>query len=406
MILKQIKNYFYKIVKNDDDPIEAAKNMVNSIQIFVGIHNMFGDANRKMTPLSLLGALVFAGSFVYVGTISQTVYLINVFPDKIECFKAMNCLSSTCIPLSKYIFMWLSSERLKKILDMSRQGLKIIPDESAAKKKMLTTLRKGRYVSFLVIINQATSHIFYLVLPLLFTIFGNSRYLPSTPGEIFGLSGKYESPFYQISFILTSIATGFSAINQTGYIVLFVSLLSHELGHFYAITETLNYIYKILNGEETFERDDVKQKIIEDKLKLCIKHHQFIMIYHERIKNLYKSVFGAHFLMMTLVLVTTLQTMNAWDISNTLLTGVTGIMPLFIYCFGGELLLIAESRMSTAVYSSGWELMNPRQAKMVLIMLILSQEPLYLTASDIFIMNRETFGDVAQIIYKIYAVFN
>ncbi|XP_026763299.2 odorant receptor 82a-like [Galleria mellonella] len=406
MVVNYIKNYIYNLMKTNDDPIEASKNMVNSIQILVGIHNVFGDTNRKMTLLSLLATFVFAGTFVYVGTISQSIYLIKVIPDKLECFKAMNCLSSTCVPLSKYIFMWSSSDRLRKILDMSRQGLNIIPADTAAHNKMIRTLQQGRYVSFLVIINQATTHIFYLILPLLFTIFGNNRYLPTTPGEIFGLSSKYETPFYQISFVLTSIATCFSAINQTGYIVLFVNLLSHELGHFYAITESLNHIYSIVNDEEIFENDDMKQKTIEAELKLSIKHHQFIMIYHEKIKELYKSVFGAHFLMMTLVLVTTLQTMNSWNISNTILTGVTGVMPLFIYCFGGELLLSAETGMSTAAYSCGWELMNHKQARMVFLILALSQRPLYLTAADIFIMNRETFGDVVQIVYKIYAVFN
>ncbi|KAM3963356.1 olfactory receptor 49 [Aphomia sociella] len=364
MALQYIKNFILQRTKNDGDPIEAVKKMVNSIQIFVGIHNVFGDTDRKMTVLSSLAGLVVAGSFVYVGTISQTVYLIKVFPDKLECFKAMNCLSSTCVPLSKYIFMWTSSGRLNKIIELSRQGLNMIPAGTAAHARMTNTLQNGR------------------------------------------LSGKYESPFFEISFLLTSIATCFSAINQTGYIVLFVNLLSHELGHFYAITETFNNIHRIVNDEETIENDHVKQNIVENELKLCIKHHQFIMKYHKRIRELYKAVFGAHFLMMTLVLVTTLQTMYSWNISNSILTGVTGVMPLFIYCFGGELLLIAELNMSIAIYSCGWERMKTEHARMVYLVLALSQRPLYLTAAGIFVMNRETFGDIVQIVYKIYAVFN
>lgn len=216
-----------------------------------------------------------------------------------------------------------------------------------------------------------------------------------------GLSPKYETPFFEITFVVTATATAFSAINQTGYIVLFVTLLAHELGHFYSITETLQDIYNIFRTT-----DNADGEIVNEKLKFCIKHHKFLLKYHEKIRELYKKVFGAHFLMMTIVLVTTLHTMNEWDIRNTILTAATGILPLFIYCFGGELLITAGGEMSIAVYTCGWESMDVRQARSVLLMLCLSQRRLCLTAADVFVMNRETFGDVAQVVYKIYAVFN
>lgn len=207
--------------------------------------------------------------------------------------------------------------------------------------------------------------------------------------------------------MVTVTATIFSAINQTGYIVLFITLLAHELGHFYAITETLNEVNQRVNEENLRTPSNTQDNdTVQEKLKFCIKHHQFLLKYHEKIRELYKVIFGAHFLMMTIVLVTTLHTMSQWDIRNTILTAATGILPLFIYCFGGELLITAGTEMSVAVYTCGWEMMELRQAKVVLLMLCLSQRPLYLTAADVFVMNRETFGNVAQVVYKIYAVFN
>ena len=191
--------------------------------------------------------------------------------------------------------------------------------------------------------------------------------------------------------------------------MLFVTLICHELGHFYAITEALDAIHTILIKKEQSRNnsdEETENKSINDLLIFCVKHHQFLMHFHSKIRELYKVIFGAHFLCMTIVLVTTLQTMNAWDIRNTILTGVTGIMPLFLYCFGGEMLISAGEEMSAAVYGCGWELMEAKQAKVVLLMLCLSQRPLCLTAADVFVMNRETFGDVAQVVYKIYAVFN
>ncbi|CAB3234993.1 unnamed protein product [Arctia plantaginis] len=221
------------------------------------------------------------------------------------------------------------------------------------------------------------------------------------------LSPKYETPFYEITFAVTCVATAFSAVNQTGYIVLFITLVAHELGHFYAITKTLNEIFTILknpNGSE-LNSEEIEDSI-NQRLIFCVKQHQFLIYYHYKIRKLYKVVFGAHFVMMTVVLVTTLQTMNEWDGRNTILTGVTGIMPLFLYCFGGELLISAGQEMSTSIYTCGWELMEARQAKIVILMLCLAQRPLYLSAAGVFIMNRETFGGIVQVVYKIYAVFN
>ncbi|XP_030036823.2 uncharacterized protein LOC115452425 [Manduca sexta] len=401
-IIYFLKRFFDKLCLENDDPVEAAKIMITFIQQFVGIHNVFGDEGRSYSLLSVIAVVIFGGTFVYVGTFSQIVYLVHVFPDKSETFKVFNCLSATSVPLSKYIFMWTSRSRLKTVFQMCKDGLSSIPADSTSHVKMMKTLQKARFVSWLVVGNQAIVHVAYLVVPFLFTVFGNNRYLPSTPGDSYGLSPKYETPYYETTFALTCIGTVFSGINQTGYIVLFITLCAHELAHFYAITEMLKDVHQTLTKENNLART----KIVNEKLRFCVKHHQFLMQYHIKIRELYKIIFGAHFLMMTIVLVTTLQTMNSWDMRNTILTAVTGIMPLFLYCFGGELLITAGLDMSTAVYTCGWELMDGKQARLVLLMLCLSQRPLSLTAADIFIMNRETFGKVVQVVYKIYAVFN
>ncbi|KOB68320.1 Olfactory receptor, partial [Operophtera brumata] len=389
------------------DQMEAEKAMISSIQKLVGIHNVCGDKHNETTfmllqscltcrrsevssevdhaglayavrvrmvnqarlrfsILALFSIILFGGTFIYVGTFSQLVYLVQVFPDKMESFKVINCVSATSVPLSKYIFMWTARSRLRVIFELSREGVSSLPGGSSAHATMTKTLHTARHACWFVVFNQAGTH---------------------------------------ITFLITVTATAFSAINQTGYIVLFVTLLAHELGHFYSITETLNEIYHILKSpdQKTARENTETQESVNKKLKFCIKHHQFLVRYHQKICELYKMIFGAHFLMMTIVLVTTLQTMNEWDIRNTILTAATGILPLFIYCFGGELLITAGEEMSAAVYSCGWELMGNRQARSVVLVLCLSQRPLCLTAADIFVMNRETFGNVAQVVYKIYA---
>lgn len=76
--------------------------------------------------------------------------------------------------------------RLKVIMEMSQEGLSVLPEESSGRNRMLQTLNTARGVSWLVVLNQAAIHIIYLVIPIVFTIFGTERYLPTTPGESFG----------------------------------------------------------------------------------------------------------------------------------------------------------------------------------------------------------------------------
>ncbi|KAL4714937.1 hypothetical protein ACJJTC_003088 [Scirpophaga incertulas] len=427
-LVKKFENNFG--LKNGDDPLESAKRMVNNIQAVVGIRNVFGDKKiKRYTLTSVLLLIIFPGGFLYMAQLSQFAHLIQVLPNKAKSFQAMNCYSSTWVPLSKFIFMWFSSDRLKTITDLSRQGMQTLPPGSA-QNAMRQVLQKARLVSWLVILNQVLTHFLYLFLPLFMTIINNKRYLPTTPGHIFGFPPlKYVSPYYEMSFMVIIFSSVFSAANQTGYIVLFVTLLSHELGHFNAICETLNDVHKIIEANDKRKPNTIdigtsddqiideteplplkneidKEKQIEKMLKFCVKHHQFIFRLHEKICQLYKAIFGAHFLIMVIVLVTTLQTLNSWGLINTLLTGVTGIMPLMVYCFGGELLITASAEMSHAAYSCGWQGMNVNYSRIVYLILSLSQKPLYYTAAGIFIMNHETFGDVAQVVYKIYAVFN
>ncbi|XP_037962195.2 uncharacterized protein LOC105388048 [Plutella xylostella] len=402
-ILSFKRRLFRRFVRDDEDPIDASKKMISLIQGLVGISDVFGDRERSFSCLSIVG-IVLTTTFVYVGNVSQVLYLLHVLPDRLEAFKACNCISATSVPLSTFVFMWTARNSLQKVFSMCRLGLTFASKDSLAHAALLRTLHKSQRLAWLVIANQGFSHFIYLVAPLLLTIFGNGRYLPTTPGDTYGLSPKYESPFFEITFILTTIATAFSAINQTGYIILFITLVGHELGNFYAISETLNNLHETMLDRNIPE--DEKRTTIHNTLVFCIKHHQFVRKYHAMLKSLYQTIFGAHFLMMTIVLVTTLQTLNAWDVRNTILTGVTGILPLFLYCFGGELVISAGEEMAAALYSCGWELMPATQARLVLMMLRVTQKPLHLTAANIFVMNRETFGDVAQTVYKIYTVFN
>lgn len=49
-----LRKRFVLLFQNDvGDPIDEEKNMVSYIQILVGIHNVFGDNDRRRYPISI-----------------------------------------------------------------------------------------------------------------------------------------------------------------------------------------------------------------------------------------------------------------------------------------------------------------------------------------------------------------
>ncbi|GBP13871.1 Odorant receptor 10a [Eumeta japonica] len=323
------------------------------------------------------------GCFFYLGILSQVAYLVRVFPDVGETFKALDCLSATCIPLTIYIFLWreCTNGKLGKIFELSREGLVALPSDD--KKVLLrAALRKGKYVTWLIIANMATVHLAYILIPLIFTLYG-VRTIPTTPGGPVGFG----------------ITPNKSAARRPSADTRSKSLVRNKPRSQVARTHLRTAFCessarKYLNNAELEQGH--KDERVEETLKFCIKHHQFLIKYHKVVRKMYKGIFGQHYLIMAMVLVTTLQTIKVWDIRNTLLTGVTGSMPLIIYCFGGELVISAGDDLTRALQFCGWENMKPRHRKYVLFMLAVSQKPLQLTAADMFPMNRKTFGDMVQ----------
>lgn len=88
------------------------------------------------------------------------------------------------------ICLLLCRNSLQKVFAMCRLGLTFASKESSAHAALLRTLHKSQRLAWLVIANQGFSHFIYLVAPLLLTIFGNGRYLPTTPGDTYGKNGE------------------------------------------------------------------------------------------------------------------------------------------------------------------------------------------------------------------------
>nr|ARO70215.1 Odorant Receptor 3 [Dendrolimus punctatus] len=77
----------------------------------------------------------------------------------------------------------------------------------------------------------------------------------------------------------------------------------------------------------------------------------------------------------------------------------------FLYCYQGQRLTTASERFEMSVYCCGWEKIQVKHQKSILLMLMKAQKPVIIYAASVVPLRLYTFASTMQSIYKFVAVF-
>lgn len=77
----------------------------------------------------------------------------------------------------------------------------------------------------------------------------------------------------------------------------------------------------------------------------------------------------------------------------------------FLYCLQGQRITTASEKFEMAVYCCGWENLDAKDQKYILLMLKVAQKPVILYAADVIPIRIHTFANTMQSIYKFVTVF-
>ncbi|XP_077261495.1 odorant receptor Or1-like isoform X2 [Temnothorax americanus] len=139
-------------------------------------------------------------------------------------------------------------------------------------------------------------------------------------------------------------------------------------------------------------------------VKKVIKKHQNIITFSEHIEDLYSYISMVLFVSDTLIIcclgftmVTSIGRPNALQsILKTLSFYFVTNMEAFIFCFAGEYLSAKSKSIGNAAYDSLWYESNSRDSRIILLLMMRSQNQLTITIGKIMNLSLEQFSSIVK----------
>nr|QIJ45782.1 olfactory receptor [Glyphodes pyloalis] len=321
---------------------------------------------------------------------------------------------SSEIGTTKLLAMFFYRHKVRKLVDLYLACDSLVTPGSRFANNLMKKLKevKKRAILFwMVIIGNG---VVYVVKPLLLP----GRHLMEDFFIIYGLEPKFETPYYEISFLLMTAGVIFTCylpanvsaflIIITGYSEAQMTALSDELRHLWSDAQqnykkTSNSAIDLSGSSHgSTLRNRVDDKLINEYIKQRL--HEIIKIHTTninlvlRVESMYRGSIAAEFLLLTLGIIVELL----GRLENTYIQIPFALMQVGMDCFSGQRLIDASVAFEQAVYACHWEKLNVSNMKTILLMLQMSQKTMRLSAGGVTTLSFHSLAAVIRIIYSGY----
>ncbi|KAL6266489.1 hypothetical protein P5V15_003338 [Pogonomyrmex californicus] len=361
---------------------------------FIGLWpKMEETAREKLTANIRIFLLIIMVGFVCV--IPCIHSLIRVWGDLMSMTDNLQFTLPLVSMIMKLIIMWSKKAALASILYMiTKDWLKLKSDEE--RKIMIRCARIPRMIIICGFVIMFASFILLFILP----CFGiTMRYITNVtdPGKPLPLQTYYfydtdVSPYFELTFIAQGITLMVSAMGYTAIDSLFGLLIFHVCGQLENLKSRLTYPEK--NSNFNYVLADVITNHI--RLIRCVKIIEGTFTFMLLGLFLY---FGTLFSLYGFLLVTIIT--DGRHLSFVRLSFlVTVVVNIFahmcLYCVVGECLIIQCEGIYQAACEYCWYELKPKQAKNLILLMIHSNKPLYITVGKIFPLTMNTFCNLLK----------
>ncbi|XP_068987567.1 odorant receptor 82a-like [Bombus flavifrons] len=217
----------------------------------------------------------------------------------------------------------------------------------------------------------------------------------------------YESPMYEYVFVvqfLQLLATGISIAMLDALII---TLILHIGGQIEMLHEAL----------ENISIKDEKHGSIRNVIKSLTDHHYRIILNSEYIEKLFSYIALMQLLCNTIVICCIgfliIVAVNSYGdikvLMKILLFYIAITLEAFIFSYAGEYLSSKSLSVSSSAYSSSWYLLEPRNRRVVILLMIRSQRSLTITAGKFMDLSMIGFATIlkasASYVSVLYAMY-
>ncbi|KAL6268505.1 hypothetical protein P5V15_001637 [Pogonomyrmex californicus] len=350
--------------------------------------------SHRQRFLAELRAIIIFITMLFVSVIPGIFALLRVWGDIMAMTDNLQIGLPFTATIVKFIIMWFHKKDLIPIINMVTEDW--IRRKTVQERN--TMIKQARIARAMVMFG-CTMMSLACILLIIPPCFGYSmRYLTNitdAPGKPMLVQTYYfreikESPYYEITIGAQATSIVMAAISYTG-IDTFLSLL---VFHICAQLDILKERLLNLDGFKDFRTE----------LSLNIQDHLRLIRSVDIIDNTFNLMllallmfFATLFCLQGFLIVNIVDGVDkvsfmriCWLVSILINTFVH----MCLYCVVGEILISKAEGIFYAVYNYTWYLLTPNEARNLLLIMIRTEKPLYITAGKIFPMTLSMFCSV------------
>nr|QZH55131.1 odorant receptor 35 [Achelura yunnanensis] len=278
----------------------------------------------------------------------------------------------------------------------------------------LRTIKKRALTSWVIIVGNCLS---YLVKPL----FLPGKRLVQDDQVLLGLEPVFESPNYDLAYLLVSGGITFVAYTSSHTTAFFIILIGYTESQLLSMCDSLTCLWDDAQrfcdthrkrigfnkvGYSNIEDEDIKSKLmnqfVKKRLNKIIKHHTINKDLIKQIDVTFRGCLVVEYVLVAAALLSELL----GGLENTYMELPFTLLMVSVNCFMGQKIINASESFCQAVYGCRWENFDVDNMKTILTILTNSQNYLALTMGGIKVLNFVYLGSIIQSIYSAFTTLN
>ncbi|CAH2092585.1 unnamed protein product [Euphydryas editha] len=356
----------------------------------------------------LMTAIAFS-SYFYVYVFSMIWLVCFHYGNKnVEATSVILAIGlNSIISGTKIVFMKANANKIKNTVhNFLKCDSQVIPNTRFA-KNLRKNLRVVKKRSLIIWVTFAINGLAYLILPLA----SPGRHFTIDFFLLYGLEPMTESPNYEIATVIFTITSGFAVYSMVGIAIYFLVIVGYNEAQMYALSEELRNIW---NDSQNYY-NNIKHRINDKRQIILIKKqimNEFIRIrlrdvikFHITNINLlygfnqeFRITLAVEYTLLAIAIIAELL----GGLEHTYLALPYTIVQMLMDCLAGQRLIDASDDFERSVYSCQWENFNMSNRRTVLLMLVMSQKTMVLSAGGFATLNYSFLMAILKTSYSTY----
>ncbi|XP_022115790.2 uncharacterized protein LOC110993736, partial [Pieris rapae] len=295
-------------------------------------------------------------------------------------------------------------KRVQNLIHSCLQFNNLVKTGTIFSKNLYSHLKHIKTRASIVWLAITINAVFYGLLPLAMP----GRHLPEDNQVIYGLEPMFESPNFEIAYVVMGICVYICALFLANVTALNLVILGYVEAQMITLSIELQNLWK--NAEcfcETHASSYIKDEVMKNHIKNrftneCLKDIVLFHIHNVSIIKEFEDVFRVTKAIELMCIIFSIVTELLGGIENTYLQMTCTFVLIFIESLAGQKLMDASCMFEKAVYDCNWENFDKSNMKIVAIILPSAQKTLNITAGGMTVLNFTCFLSVIKFSYSVY----